>query len=182
MMRRNLGFCCVLTGAVVLAGCKKEATPPPETPTVVEEEPTAEPAPEEEMPGKDPAQSDINVSESIRKACGLTETEAHFAYNSAKVQQKDRQALKKIADCFMTGPLKGRTIRVVGHADPRGNSEYNMVLGGRRADNVGAALANAGLAENQLTTSSRGEMDATGTDPESWAKDRRVDLFVAGEE
>jgi hypothetical protein len=29
-----------------------------------------------------------------------------------------------------------------------------------------------------MTTSSRGEMDATGTDEASWAKDRRVDLML----
>ncbi len=182
MKRRNLWFCSVLAGATLLAACGKKATPPPETPTEVEEEPEpAPPEPEEEMPSKDPAKSNINVSETIRKACGLTDTEAHFGYNSAAVRQSDRQTLKKIADCFMTGPLKGQTVRIVGHADPRGDSEYNMVLGGRRADNVAAALGRAGLDEGQMTTSSRGEMDATGTDEESWARDRRVELFVAEE-
>src|SRR5690606_9109560 len=124
----------------------------------------------------------INVSETIRKACGLTDTEAHFAYNSAAIRESEKQTLKKIAECFTTGPLKGKTVLVVGHADPRGEPEYNMVLGGRRADNVGAALSGAGLAGAQISTSSRGEMDATGTDEAGWAKDRRVDLMLAGEE
>jgi peptidoglycan-associated lipoprotein len=136
------------------------------------------PPPPSEKPGDDPAQSDINIDESIRKACGLTDTEAHFAYNSASVRESDKQTLKKIADCFMTGPLKGRNLLIVGHADPRGEPEYNLVLGGRRADNVAGAIGAAGLAESQITTSSRGEMDATGTDEASWAKDRRVDLLL----
>lgn len=172
-MQKNLWLCSA--AMLMLVGCGKEA-PPPETP---EPAPAPAPAPAPtEKPGDNPAQSDVNVDESIRKACGLTDTEAHFAYNSASVRESDKASLKKIADCFMTGPLKGRTLLIVGHADPRGEPEYNLVLGGRRADNVGQALSGAGLAEGQITTSSRGEMDATGSDEASWAKDRRVDLLL----
>jgi hypothetical protein len=31
----------------------------------------------------------------------------------------------------------------------------------------------------QATTSSRGEMDAKGSDERSWAEDRRVDILLA---
>jgi peptidoglycan-associated lipoprotein len=79
----------------------------------------------------------------------------------------------------MTGPLKGRSMRLVGHADPRGNEEYNMALGGRRADNVASAIASAGMDSARMATSSRGKMDATGTDEAGWAKDRRVDIMLA---
>src|SRR5690606_15059253 len=161
------------------AACSSSATPEPETPA--EQPAPAEDAPAEssEKPGDDPRQSDINISDEIKKACGLTDTEAHFAYNSAKLRAEDKAVMKKLADCFMTGGLKGRTMRLVGHADPRGEEEYNMVLGGRRADNVAAAIKGEGLAEKQVTTTSRGEMEARGTDEESWAKDRRVDIVLA---
>jgi peptidoglycan-associated lipoprotein len=86
--------------------------------------------------------------------------------------------LKQLADCFSTGPLKGRQMRLVGHADPRGEPEYNLTLGGRRADNVKSFIAKQGLAEEQMSTTSRGEMDATGTDEASWARDRRVDVIL----
>ncbi len=156
------------------------AAPPPAAP---EPTPAPEPAPapaaETEKPGDDPRQSDINISDEIKLACGLTDTEAHFGYNSAKVLAEDQAIMKKLADCFTTGKLKGRTMRLVGHADPRGEPEYNMVLGGRRADNVGTAVKNAGLPAAQVTTTSRGEMDATGTDEASWATDRRVDIHLA---
>jgi hypothetical protein len=36
-----------------------------------------------------------------------------------------------------------------------------------------------GLPDGQATTTSRGEMDATGADESSWAKDRRVDIVLA---
>jgi peptidoglycan-associated lipoprotein len=137
----------------------------------------AEPA-QPQKPGDNPNQSDINISDEIRRACGITDAEAHFAFNSAQVREADRVILKKLATCFSTGPLKGREMRLVGHADPRGEAEYNMVLGGRRADNVKGAIAREGLAEERIATTSRGEMDATGTDESSWARDRRVDVML----
>ncbi len=161
-------------------GCGS-STPAPEEPAAEPAaEPTEAPAPApSEKPGDDPRQSDVNISDEIKAACGLSEPEAHFAYNSARLRAEDQAVMKKLADCFTTGKLKGRTMRLVGHADPRGESEYNVVLGGKRADNVAAALKKAGLPEAQSTTTSRGEMDATGTDEASWAKDRRVDIHLA---
>lgn len=37
-----------------------------------------------------------------------------------------------------TGSLKGRSLRLVGRADPRGEVEYNFVLGESHAGNIGA--------------------------------------------
>ena len=87
--------------------------------------------------------------------------------------------LRKLAVCFSTGPLAGRQMGLVGHADPRGESEYNMLLGERRATNVKQVIVSEGLAPDKMSTSSRGEMDATGTDEASWARDRRVDVVLA---
>jgi peptidoglycan-associated lipoprotein len=166
--------------SAISTGCS--SAPPPEAKTP-EAEPAPEPAPapaeNTQKPGDNPAQSDINISDEIKTACGLTETEAHFGYNSANVRDADSTIMKKLADCFTTGKLKGRTMRLVGHADPRGEPEYNMVLGGRRADNVALAVKKAGLPAAQVTTTSRGELEARGTDEASWAKDRRVDIHLA---
>jgi peptidoglycan-associated lipoprotein len=53
-----------------------------------------------------------------------------------------------------------------------------MLLGGRRADNVKSAIVTAGLDGAKIDSTSRGEMDATGTDESSWSKDRRVDIML----
>jgi peptidoglycan-associated lipoprotein len=165
----------------VAIGCASDPPKPAEAPM-----PTASavtpPAPVAtaalEKPGDDPSRSSINISDEIRKACGITDAEAFFSYDSANVRPQDKAILKKLADCFSTGPLKGRELRLVGHADPRGEEEYNMVLGGRRADNVKAAIAAEGLSAAKIATTSRGKLDATGSDEESWAKDRRVDVVL----
>jgi peptidoglycan-associated lipoprotein len=165
--------------SVISTGCSSATPPEAKAP---EPEPAAELAPppqDTQKPGDNPAQSDINISDEIKAACGLTETEAHFGYNSANVGEEDRAVMKKLADCFTTGKLKGRTMRLVGHADSRGEPEYNMVLGGRRADNVALAVKKEGLPAAQVTTTSRGELEARGTDEASWALDRRVDIHLA---
>jgi peptidoglycan-associated lipoprotein len=179
-MRMNASTLSLAATIILLTACSKDA--PPAEVAEPAPAPAEAAAPTEEKPGDDPAQSDINISDEIKKACGLTETEAHFAYNSANVQESDRTVMKKLAECFTTGKLKGRTMQLVGHADPRGEPEYNMVLGGRRADNVAGAITREGLPEAQVTTTSRGELEARGTDEATWAKDRRVDIHLAAAE
>ena len=127
-------------------------------------------------PNDDPTRGNINISLDVRKACGLAEDEAYFAFDSAHVRDQDKNVLRKLADCFISGQLKGRQMSLVGHADPRGTADYNMALAGRRADNVKQLVVAESMNENRVSTTSRGAMDASGTDEASWAKDRSVDV------
>jgi peptidoglycan-associated lipoprotein len=161
----------------VLLACGSDPPPPAQAPAPPAPEPAPAPAPAEK-PGDVPSRSNISIAEDIKKACGITDSEAYFAYDSANVRPQDKAVLKKLADCFMTGPLKGRSMRLIGHADPRGDEEYNLVLGGRRSDNVKQAIAGAGMDAGRMASTSRGEMDATGTDEAGWEKDRRVDIML----
>lgn len=161
----------------LLLACGSDPKPPPAAPA-----PAAEPAPapaaENPKPQDDGSSGQINISDEIRKACGIEASKANFGFDSAQIQSGDQPVLNKLAECFISGPLKGRSMRLIGHADPRGEPEYNMVLGGRRADNVKSYLVRKGLPDAQAETTSRGEMDATGTDESSWANDRRVDISL----
>jgi peptidoglycan-associated lipoprotein len=168
----------LLTLACAVTACGSEPPPPPQTPKAVVAPPPPPPPVANPKPDDNPSQSNINISEDIKKACGITDSEAFFAFDSAHVREQDRVVLKKLSDCFATGPLKGRRMRLVGHADPRGDDEYNRVLGQRRADNVKGAIASLGLDNSRMETTSRGEDDATGTDDAGWAKDRRVDIML----
>lgn len=163
-----------------LAACGSDPKPPPQPPAPPAPEPVATPAPPpaDPKPDDNPNKSNVNISDEIKKACGITDAEAYFAYDSANVRPEDKAVLTKLANCFVSGPLKGRQMRLVGHADPRGEEDYNMVLGGRRADNIKAAIVEAGMNADKVATTSRGELDATGTDEASWFKDRRVDIVL----
>lgn len=164
----------------LLAACGSDPKPKAKTPTdQAGTAATATAAPTSaDKPDDDGSRGQINISDEIKKACGITDAEAFFDYDSANIQGAARTVLTKLANCFSTGPLKGRKMNLVGHADPRGEEEYNMVLGGRRADNVKGFLVSVGLPDAQAATTSRGEMDATGTDDASWSKDRRVDVVL----
>jgi peptidoglycan-associated lipoprotein len=162
-------------------GCGSDPPPPPKTAEAPKPQlDTPKPAAKTNnpKPDDDASKGNINISDEIRKACGITDAEAFFAYDSANIRAEDKAVLTKLATCFTTGPLKGREMRLVGHADNRGEEDYNMLLGQRRADNVKGAIVSAGMTAAKALTTSRGELDATGADESSWAKDRRVDIVL----
>ncbi|HEY3236333.1 MAG TPA: OmpA family protein [Polyangiaceae bacterium] len=160
-------------------GCGSKQQPPPAEPIGETRKPAPSAKPQNQKPGDNPSQSNINISDEIKKACGITDAEAFFAFDSANVRPEDQAIFGKLAKCFASGPLSGKNMQLVGHADPRGEDEYNMLLGERRAGNVKTAISGAGLGKDKILTTSRGKLDATGTDEASWAKDRRVDVQVA---
>jgi peptidoglycan-associated lipoprotein len=121
----------------------------------------------------------VAISDDIRHACGISDADAYFAFDSARLKRGEYPALEKLATCFSTGPLSGKEMRLVGHTDPRGDADYNLVLGGRRADGVRDFLVERGLPSQRVATTSRGELDAQGDNEAAWAKDRRVDVKLA---
>jgi peptidoglycan-associated lipoprotein len=125
-----------------------------------------------------PTASAVRISDEIVKACGISEPDAYFAFDSANIRPEDSKVLQQVVTCFNSGPLKGRTLKLVGHADPRGDSDYNMTLGQSRADSVAGFMRSKGMDKAKTESTSRGAMDATGSDDPSWARDRRVDLMV----
>jgi peptidoglycan-associated lipoprotein len=125
-----------------------------------------------------PTSGSVHIDARILQACGDLPT-AHFAYDSAAVQPATAAALGALARCFVSGPLQGKRMRLVGHADSRGEVEYNLELGQRRAGSVAELLARFGLARSRVETTSHGEFDATGTDEVGWARDRKVDVSLA---
>jgi peptidoglycan-associated lipoprotein len=120
----------------------------------------------------------VQISDEIRAACGIDRGDAYFPFDSYSLQTKDVPVLNKVAGCFTNGALKGRGLRLVGHADPRGPSDYNLVLGQNRADSVAGYLRRQGVSQSQAEATSRGAMDATGTNEATWAQDRRVDVMI----
>ena len=103
-------------------------------------------------------------------------TAPKFSFDEATLPGDERSVLHQIATCITTGPLKGRNIHLVGRADPRGEQEYNMALGGSRANTVKSYLTQDGVNPNQISTTSRGKLDATGVNEQGWQQDRRVDI------
>lgn len=149
---------------------------PPQTPT------DATPAPADTTATSAPPKNNmaVNVDDDIVKACNLkfenVEEAPKFDYDSEALTQGEKNVLEAIAKCLTTGPLKGRSVELVGRADPRGETEYNMTLGAKRARQVHSFLAQLGVPADKMRETSKGELEATGKDEEGWRKDRRVDV------
>jgi peptidoglycan-associated lipoprotein len=128
-------------------------------------------------PGLSP---NLRVSSELMRQCQVhfdnVEDAPRFGFDMAALDPQDEAILAQIAKCVTDGPLKGRSVKLTGRADPRGETEYNMTLGARRADAAQQYLVRVGVVESRVHTTSRGEIDATGQDEAGWAHDRRVDI------
>ena len=130
-----------------------------------------------------PTGGSLGVSDEIARMCNLQLTDAtsapRYDFDKSDLQPGDRATLAKVAECLTTGALKGRSLQLIGRADARGESNYNMALGAERAGGVADYLAHLGIARTRLGVTSRGELDAVGVDNAGWQADRRVDIVLA---
>jgi peptidoglycan-associated lipoprotein len=120
----------------------------------------------------------LAVSSEIARACHLQAQRAtpEFAFDSTDIVAEDKELLSMLAKCMAEGALRGKNVELTGRTDPRGEAEYNMSLGETRADAVRRYLHDLGVAAARLRATSRGELDANGSDETTWAHDRRVDI------
>lgn len=153
-------------------GAATEVCDPPPAPTPA---PVAKPAP---APAPAPAPEPVKIEKAI-----TLEGDALFATNSDALSAEGRQALTDFVNDFNSIPnLEVSSINVVGHADSRGNADYNQGLSERRAASVGNFLISQGINASLIQTSGRGESDpvASNDTAEGRAKNRRVELSLSG--
>lgn len=170
--QRNLILAISLAAGVVACGGKSKQ---PSMPV-----PSASATPAPEKAAAQPVSPSVAVSSDLATQCNLqfasVEKAPKFGYDDSELLPEDRDILQQVAECLTQGPLKGRSVRLVGRADPRGTEEYNLGLGTRRAESVRAYLERLGVPASRLAPTTRGELDASGVDEASWQRDRRVDL------
>lgn len=107
--------------------------------------------------------------------CGLVVV--YFDTDQAGLTGAARSALDSVTDCY-TAP--GGTVQVLGHADERGTTDYNVALGQRRAEAVVDYLGGRGVERGRLAVTSLGEERPAdrGHSEAAWAKNRRVELVL----
>jgi outer membrane protein OmpA-like peptidoglycan-associated protein len=168
---------------ISLFGCSKKPTAKQTTP-VEPTAPTTGQKPTKPAPNVSQDQQvspSLSISGDIIAACGIKVAapkggSPKFDYDKDELTAEDRAVLDQIATCLTTGALKGRVVDLIGRADPRGTEEYNLGLGSRRAGSVSAYLGRLGVGQPQMVVTTRGALDATGTDESTYAQDRRVDI------
>lgn len=168
---------------VAALGCgdkpKKQTTPTAPDPEPVAKVPEK---PVEAVKADLPVSPGLAVSSDIATACGIKAPQnpnPKFDYDKDELTTEDRAVLDQLATCLTTGALKGKSVALIGRADPRGTEEYNLGLGSRRAHSVSQYLGRLGVGETQMQVTTRGAIDATGTDEAGWRQDRRVDVQLA---
>jgi peptidoglycan-associated lipoprotein len=103
--------------------------------------------------------------------------DAYFDFNKADIRADAREALAKTADLLRNYPQF--KVIIEGHCDERGSTEYNLVLGDRRAAAVKNYLVSLGISADRMTTTSLGKERpfCTESNEECWQKNR-VGHFV----
>ena len=100
----------------------------------------------------------------------------YFEFDSYVVPEQYRNVVE-MHSSYLTANSQQR-VRVEGHADARGGSEYNLALGQRRSDAVARMMTLMGVRADQIETISFGKEKpkATGTSEADFAENRRADI------
>lgn len=108
-----------------------------------------------------------------------SEKEVYFSTNSDRLSRAARRTLEQIARDYR----KRKDFRIVlgGHADARGEADYNMDLSRRRTAMTARFLRSRGVAARAIESRNFGESrpqpDASGN--RVWASSRRVTIWLA---
>ena len=98
-----------------------------------------------------------------------------FELDQAKLDDASAEVLLEHMACFLHAP---GDVRIEGHCDERGTTDYNLALGQRRADSLEAWLVAQGVPSSRLRTISYGEERPVveGSDETSWQLNRRGEI------
>ncbi len=113
-----------------------------------------------------------NLGQEGAGICGLDAV--YFAFDSDKLTPSVQEQLQTAAECMKT---QEGTVYLEAHADRRGTEEYNIMLTERRGQSVKSYLENLGVPAEKMQVIAKGNLEATGTDEASMAKDRRVQFI-----
>ncbi len=107
----------------------------------------------------------------------LMET-VYFDYDEAAIRPDTEERLRAKLEILRDNP--GVSMRMEGHADERGTSEYNFALGNDRAESVIRFLTGFGLDMSRFSSVSYGEERAVaqGSTEAAWAQNRRVEFVI----
>lgn len=111
-------------------------------------------------------------------AKAFEDNDIHFDYDSFSIRPEDRKILAEKASYLNAKP--NVKIRVEGHADERGTTEYNLALGERRANAAKEYLVFLGINAARISTVSFGEekpLDPAQTE-EAYALNRRGHFVI----
>jgi len=102
------------------------------------------------------------------------QTKFFFGFNKTELSDEDKAVLNKHAEYLLNN--KDMVLVISGHADNRGNKNYNQYLSLLRAESIAAILTTAGVPEGQLRVSGMGD-NIPMVDATHWGENRRAELL-----
>lgn len=162
----------------LIAACGGNPEPAPAPPPPAAPPPTvSRPAPPPATTNNDAARA--REAELARMRSTMSEI-VYFDYDRSEIRADSRAVLDRKTRVMRDEPTV--RIRVEGHADERGSTEYNLALGSRRAEAVRSYITAAGIAANRIETVSFGEdrpLDRARSET-AWSRNRRAETVVTG--
>lgn len=190
---RGLGrvFVLLVIVCVFSVGCaKKQVAPvggevvPPSAPVIAPQPtgPGGEIVPQPlEMPSAESGTGVAMVAPGLEDEIkSFEQNDIYFDFDQYTITPEGRKICAQKASFLKVHPeLK---LRIEGHCDERGTTEYNLALGERRANEVRKYLGNLGIADSRLATISFGKERPVdpGHNEEAWAKNRRAHFDILG--
>jgi len=169
-LRYSIRLAVLAAGVAALAACSTPKPPPPAP--VAPPPPPAAPPPERPAPppvaqaptGPIPGSEQdfiVNVGDRV-----------YFDYDKFDVRADAQPVLAAQAAWLTRYPSV--KVRIEGNADERGTREYNLALGGRRANSIKDFLTGHGVSADRIDTVSYGKEKPIdpGTTEEAYAKNR----------
>jgi len=177
----------VMAATLLVAACKKEPPPAPAPPPINEDSiararadsiARVRQAAEEAARVRAEAETRAARERAIAAARASIEEMVFFDYDKSDIRDDAAAVLRRKADVLRASPQV--QLRIQGHADERGSTEYNIALGNRRAEAVRQFLIGFGLAEARFSIISYGEERPleTGSNETSWARNRRAQFEI----
>lgn len=137
-----------------------------------EERVRAEARAREEAEERAKREAEARAMEEERKAFRFEDV--YFDFDRAEIKERYREVLKDSAEWLSKN--KGAKVTIEGHCDEKGNNDYNMALGERRAYSVKRYLIDLGVNAERLDTVSFGAERPVCTESKEdcWWQNRRV--------
>jgi len=101
-----------------------------------------------------------------------------FDYDVSEIREDAANSLRAKVAILRASPQV--QLRIEGHADERGTTEYNIALGNRRAESIRQFLTGFGLQANRFEIVSFGEGRPMqqGSNEAAWSRNRRGEFVI----
>ena len=189
MMRQRWAIVAVLSAGVLGACGGNDPEPVEPTPTVAAPDTAAERRAREAAAAEAARRAEAErlererqarerAMEEARRARETLAARVHFDFDQSTIRGDQETILRNQVTVLRQFP--DVRVRITGHADERGSTEYNLALGQRRAQAVKDYYTTSGLDASRFEVVSLGEERpmATGSTEEAWAQNRRAEFTI----